>query len=341
MGRLDQVQLGIAALTLVFLGLATLRALALARRVSAPIEALSHNSDRIALGDLTAGEPILSPIREVERLVESQERMREAIGALIKLGRDLELAREIQQQTLPEVLPELEGIAIAAWSEPAEQTGGDSYDVIGFDRLEAGRARRLTQGPARHALCLLADATGHGVGPALSVTQVRSMLRMALRAGVEQRWALRNLSLQLAQDLPPGRFVTTWLGVLDADEKTLTGFSAGQAPLYLYRASGGSIEELAANAPPLGLLEEEDLELPAPFVLEPGDLFAVFSDGILDRENPGGDTFGEARVRDLLVREAPRGVDRVLEALRRALADFASGTPPRDDQTALLIQREA
>jgi phosphoserine phosphatase len=86
-----------------------------------------------------------------------------------KLERDLELARLIQQGTFPRRLPRLAGFDVDAWSEPAEATGGDAVDVVPVGVEGTG------------ALLLLADATGHGIGPALAATQVRAMLRMAAR----------------------------------------------------------------------------------------------------------------------------------------------------------------
>lgn len=338
-GDLLTVRLAIAGLSALFLALAALQARREARRLSEPIEALARRSQRMGRGDLRPAEPVRSRILELEQLAAAQEQMRGALRSLMKVERDLQLAREIQERTLPERLPELAGFAIAAWSQPADETGGDSYDVVGYRPGPPGGPNQLSRGRARHALCLLADATGHGVGPALSVTQVRSMLRMALRSGAETRFTLRHLSEQLADDLPPGRFVTAWLGVLDAEAHTLAGFSAGQAPLFLLRAAQGRVEELGADAPPLGILAAEDLALPPPIVLEPGDLFAVLSDGVFDLTDPQGQVFGEERVREVLLDHAARGPEQVLAALRSALLSFAAGTPARDDVTALLIQR--
>jgi phosphoserine phosphatase len=290
-------------------------------------------------GDLGPGEPVESRVREVRRLAEAQERMRLALRALMKMGRDLQLAREIQQRALPERLPALPGFAIAAWGEPAEAAGGDSYDVVGY-RNRAGEVQRtLALEGADHALLLMADAAGHGIGPALLVTQVRAMLRMAARSGNELARIVCYLNEQLAEDLPPGRFVTAWLGDLDARRHTLTSFSAGQAPLLHYHASRRAVEERPADAPPLGLLDSLDIEIPAPLSLRRGDVFAVISDGVFEATDPEGREFGAGRVGRLIMRHAAAGPDRILATLRAALADFTRGAPARDDRTALLIQR--
>jgi serine phosphatase RsbU (regulator of sigma subunit) len=338
-GGVAELRLAIAAVTLAVLLIALLRAAALARRFGRPIEALVRQSERIARGDLEPGEAIPTRIGEVHRLAAAQDGMREAVRTLLKVGRDLAAAREIQQRTLPAELPALAGFALAAFSEPAEQTGGDAYDVIALPAPDAGT---LTgQAGAERALLLLADAVGHGIGPALSVTQVRAMLRMAARAGLELADVARHLNEQLSQDLPAGRFVTAWLGLLDARSGELTQIAAGQAPLLHYRASSRTVETRDADAPPLGVLSTLPLAPPGTLRLEPGDVFAVLSDGIFEARGPNGAELGVERVAALLARHAAGGVEAVVAALRAELARFTAGAPAADDRTALLIQRLA
>src|SRR5262249_27882764 len=159
-GDVRYVQIGTIVLMVAGLGLAVLRAARLARRYSRPIEALARDSERISRGDLDAGPAISSPIAEVTRLVDAHERMRVGLRTLLKLERDLQLARRIQQDTFPAELPVLAGFEIDAWNEPAEQTGGDTYDVIGFEPAPQQRAPRLSVTDATRAVLLLADATG-------------------------------------------------------------------------------------------------------------------------------------------------------------------------------------
>jgi phosphoserine phosphatase len=97
----------------------------------------------------------------------------------VKIERDLAVAREIQMNVLPRELPKYPGYDLAAASVPAEETGGDIYDVVPV-------------ADASSCVLLLADATGHGIGPALSVTQVRAMLRIAVRLGARLRDVLEQ-----------------------------------------------------------------------------------------------------------------------------------------------------
>ena len=170
-----------------------------------------------------------------------------------KLERDLQLARTIQQSSFPNHLPLMDVFDLAAWNRPADQTGGDVYDVIAHRHADDGWQAPPHQ-PVERAVLLMADATGHGVGPALSVTQLRSMLRMAVRLGADLKQIARHANRQLNDDLPNGRFITAWMGLLDARTSTLTSFSAGQAPLLWYHAKRDEFDVYEADAVPLGVL---------------------------------------------------------------------------------------
>src|SRR5258707_12816787 len=92
--------------------------------------------------------------------------MRRSLKTLLKLEGDLQVARRIQQDTLPERIPTVTGFDIDAWSEPADETGGDTYDVIGYRRGPGERGPRLLTAESQGAGLLLADAPRHGIGPA-------------------------------------------------------------------------------------------------------------------------------------------------------------------------------
>ncbi len=339
LGNLGHLRLGIVLVMLAGLALAMVRAVSLARRYSRPIEALVRESERISRGDLDPGPPVTSAIREVHRLADAHGQMRRSLKTLLKLEGDLQVARRIQQDTLPERIPILAGFDIDAWSEPADETGGDTYDVIGYRRLQGERGPRLSTAEAERAVLLLADATGHGIGPALSVTQVRAMLRMAIRAGEDFPAIIRHLNAQLCADLREGRFVSAWLGLLDANEQTLTGFSCGQGPLLYYRAAEGACVALETDTVPFGCVEDLEVELRAPIRMEPGDIFVALSDGVVDAERMGGERFGTVRVIEVVTRHCRSSAAELTAALREAVAGFTGAARAEDDRTGLVVKR--
>jgi phosphoserine phosphatase RsbU/P len=243
-----------------------------------------------------------------------------------RLERELEVAREIQTGVLPRSMPELSEYEVAGWSRPADQTGGDIYDVIA-----AGDSLVL----------LLGDATGHGVGPAISVTQVRAMLRMAVRLGAGLDDAFRHINDQLCEDLSSNRFVTAFLGILDTSAHTLVYHAGGQGPILRYHAATGEAELGRATALPLGMMPVTRLKEPRLESMKPGDVIAVITDGVYEYENAAGDPFGDARVVGLIREHAGRSVREILETIVAAVEAHAGGAPQADDMTLVLVKRRA
>lgn len=315
------------------LGAAAVRTISLARRISRPVEALAHQSDRIREGDLDSPADVPSGFEEVERLAAAHERMRTGLRSLIRLEGEMQVASQIQRRTFPESLPEVKGYDIAAWSEPAQETGGDTYDVISLDQLEEVDDPRV--------LFLLADASGHGIGPALTVTQTRSMLRMALRLHGDLRAIVHHLNEQLVADLPVNRFITAWLGVLDPGRSTLHSFSAAQGPLLLYRADRGEVESIDTDTVPLGLVRHLVVAPRDPIELRPGDVLLVASDGIFEAFDPDGRELGIERTAELLARRHADSAAQIVAALRSEVENWTQGAPAEDDRTVVVVAKRA
>ena len=329
----------ILLITLLVLALALWRVMAMARRYSVPIEALVRRSDRISQGDLEPGPPVASPLKEVRQLTAAHDRMRMGLQSLMKLERDMQLARQIQQRTFPQQLPHLSGFELAAWGEPAEATGGDTFDVIGYRAAPDGGENELSTDRADQAVLLLADATGHGIGPALSATEIRAMLRMAVRNRVALARIAHHLNEQLCADLPEGRFITAWLGQLNAADRTLTSFSAGQGPLFRYEAQRDTVELLETDAVPFGVLEDLEISIAAPWVMQHDNIFAAISDGVFEACNGAGEALGLDRLADLIGTEAAASPAHILAAVQEAVRRHTGGVPVDDDRTIIIVKR--
>jgi serine phosphatase RsbU (regulator of sigma subunit) len=337
-GDVKAQRIRIGLLTVAALALAVLQAAFLARRYSRPVEALVRESERMSTGDLEAGEPIRTSVAEVHRLAAAHDAMRQGLRTLLRIEHDLKIARRIQQSTFPRRLPAVRGFDLAAWSEPADETGGDTYDVIGLRGASVSDAIVLTDGEAERAVLLLADATGHGIGPALSVLQVRAMLRIAVRMMHDLSSIATHLNEQLCADLPSGRFITCWLGLIDAGAGTLTAVSGGQGPLLYYRAADDTFEVRQGDTTPFGLFEHDRIEVPPPRRMEPGDVFAAISDGIFEAAR-GEEEFGAERVQQVIREHREAGAAEILTAIREAQERFTEGGPAGDDRTMVLVKR--
>ena len=244
---------------------------------------------------------------------------------LVKLQHDLDIARDIQTATFPSSFPDPPGWEIHGWSMPADATGGDAFDAVAVDG---------------GAMLMVGDATGHGIGPAISVTQVRSMLRMAVRLDASLLDLVCELNQQLWQDTSAMQFVTAWFGLLGHDGGTIESLAAGHGPMMLLRADG-SVESIEADAPPLGVLETLMVDGVTMIDMQPGDLLAIPSDGIFEAMDETGEMYGVDRMVELLRKGSDQSLEAALELLRTDTEAFRDERPPQDDRTILAVRRLA
>ena len=242
-----------------------------------------------------------------------------------KLEKEMSIARDVQLRVFPTDVPQVAGYDIAAWSRSADQTGGDIYDLIRLD------ARRL--------LLLLGDATGHGIGPALSITQFRAMLRMGVRLGASLDDVFVHINNQLADDLADNRFITAFLGVLDADAGAVTYHAGGQGPLLLFHAATGECEWRDATTIPMGMIPNLPLASPATFALAPGDIVGLLSDGIFEYPDASGQEFGQDRVAAIIREHGAGSMDALIERILLAVEAFGVGVAQPDDMTMVVVRR--
>ena len=255
----------------------------------------------------------LQRVRMTEQLIEG-EKMRQA----------LEMARVVQMSTLPSSMPSVDGYEVACTFRPAELTGGDTYDVA---LIEPG------------LLIVLGDATGHGIAPALTVTQMQAMLRMAFRLGADLDRAYVQVNNRLAETLADDRFVTAFIGLLDPRTHALRFHSGGQGPIFHFRAADGAFERYKPTSFPLGAMPLASARPSVTLALAPGDLLVLLSDGFYEQLDASGNEFGEHRV-EALVRERHRdGAEAVRAAILAAVDAHAGATPQADDMTAVILRR--
>jgi len=257
----------------------------------------------------------LQRVRMTESLIEG-ERMRQ----------ELEMAREVQVSTLPATMPQVPGYDVAGLSRPAQQTGGDTFDLS-----------RLDQG----LLIVLGDATGHGIAPALSVTQMQAMLRIAFRLGADLETAFRQVNNQLADTLAQDRFITAFIGFLDPSTHRLRFHSGGQGPILHYRAAAKTCERYKPTSFPLGAMPVSQLKAAVMLEMMPGDILVLLSDGIYEYHDADGEQFGEKRVEDIVAAHGDEPMRALLDIVLNSVDAFARGAVQEDDMTAVLVKRDA
>ncbi|MEM9416433.1 MAG: SpoIIE family protein phosphatase [Planctomycetota bacterium] len=254
-----------------------------------------------------------------------------------RLKSNLQVARELQQATLPKSMPTLAGFDLAAWNQPADETGGDTYDAVPLVR--EGERYKLAETDEPDAVLLaLADATGHGIGAALAATGFHTATRMAAAHADSLGQLASSVNTRLYEDLPDGRFATGWFGLLEAGRATIASYSAGQGPLLLVRAKDRSVHQLDTESWPLAVQGDIASTDAAKLTLEPGDVLLISSDGLFEAVNPAGHPFGIDRLGRTLKNAIDQPATDILNTLRHELDRFTQAAPADDDRTAVVVK---
>jgi len=248
----------------------------------------------------------------------------EEYAAKQKMQRDLDIARTIQQRLLPKEAPQVSGFQIAGWNRPADETGGDCFDF--FAREDGSVAISL------------ADATGHGIGPALVVTECRAFLRAGLHGPADLASVMTRVNRMLCQDLPGDRFITAFVALLEPDADKVPYVAAGQGPVLIVRADG-SVEQLGSTAIPLGIDRDFAIAAGEPIGLGRGDVLAVMTDGFFEWQDGHGEEFGIDRLAESISRHRRLQAEQIIQNVYKEVLAFVGSRAQPDDLTAVVVKR--
>jgi serine phosphatase RsbU (regulator of sigma subunit) len=266
----------------------------------------------------------------VKARVRSHILLREAraqlANQLLAINAELEMARQIQLSILPQTLPKLAGLDIAARFLPMTSVAGDFYDFIAVDDTHLG--------------ILIADVSGHGLPSAL----IASMLQVALTAQVnyacEPAKVLSGLNRALCGKFTQN-FVTAAYVYVDVEKNSMRYAGAGHPPLLLYRASSGKASKVLENGLVLGMFPEATYEI-LELALEPGDRIALYTDGILEATNPAQEQFGTDRFMRFMENNRSLRAGQFADAFLEEISRWLEQSPDQgqqDDITLMVIGR--
>lgn len=238
-----------------------------------------------------------------------------------RLERDLALARELQMRLLPQTLPKLANLELAAKFVPARAIGGDLYDFIPYSLSRLG--------------IVIGDVSGKGAPAAIYAALVSGILRSHAPIEPGPAEMLRAVNLSLAERRIEAQFVSLIYAVWDDEHRTLLVANSGlPRPIHVHAGKNHVIE---ATGLPLGLFDDANYD-EFRFKMKPGDMFVFFSDGILDARNRKGELFGRTRVEKLVLECASKSADCVVNTLFKAAAEHSAGVESFDDQTVVAIK---
>lgn len=275
--------------------------------------------------------------------------------ALLKIERDIQIGRNIQQSFLPQVLPEVPGWELAARFQPAREVAGDFYDAFPLNQ-----GRRLG--------IVIADVCDKGVGAALFMALFRSLIRAFAQQHYSIRWmgdeetdflsnpvvdrrraipstgttALKNaMSLTnnyiITNHGDTSMFATMFFGVLDPATGLLSYVNGGHNPPWIFN-NAGIKTRLVPSGPAVGMVPDADYVIQQATFM-PGDYLLMFTDGVIEARDSAGAFFTEARLRSCLVDPFPASAQSLLDRIHAELTAHIGMAAQFDDITMLALRR--
>jgi phosphoserine phosphatase RsbU/P len=238
-----------------------------------------------------------------------------------RLERDLSLARELQFRLLPQTMPKVPHLDVAARFSPARAIGGDLYDFVNYSL-------------SRLAL-VIGDVSGKGAPAAIYAALVSGILRSHAPIEPAPAEMLSAVNFSLAERRIEAQYVCLMYAVWDDQRRTLQVANSGlPRPLYIH---DGKIEVIEATGLPAGLFDEAEYD-EFTFKAKPDDMFVFFSDGILDARNRAGEMFGRGGVERVVAACTEQSPECVVNSLFAAVETHAAGEDTFDDQTVVAIK---
>jgi sigma-B regulation protein RsbU (phosphoserine phosphatase) len=243
----------------------------------------------------------------------------------IKIERDLDLARKIQQGLLPKSIPNLRGLDICGEMIPAMQVGGDYFDLIQLSDTKLFVA--------------VGDVSGKGLSASLYMTKLQTMIQISTKASASPKEILIEINKRLYESIERSWFITMTLALFDTESKTVKFCRAGHMPLLT--ANNGTVESIKTEGIGLGLEKGEVFERTLQEVeikIKPSQIFAFFSDGITEAMNERDEMFGEDKLNEILKGKSQNASTEIMDKVWSEVKNFRGTAQPNDDMTMVIVK---
>ncbi len=242
---------------------------------------------------------------------------------------EAKIARHIQQSLLPTHLRFTEGFKLAAIYSPASEVGGDYYDTYPIS-------------PTRLML-IIGDVSGKGTNAAFYMAQMKGIFQSLAQLNCSLSDFLQYTNRALGNCLPKNAFITASIVILDTETKTIEIAQVGHCPVLRYDAKRKHTYYLPTRGLGFGILRNssfsQHLDIQS-IVFQKGDVFMLYTDGIIDARNTVQEEYGYDRFRDCVHTHAQESPTELLEKVKEDWVLFAQDTPQYDDYTALVLRVE-
>jgi sigma-B regulation protein RsbU (phosphoserine phosphatase) len=236
---------------------------------------------------------------------------------------ELELARKVVDSLLPRAVPIVDGFDIAGMTSPVREVGGDYFDFIQSvtDRLGV----------------LVADVSGKGLAAALIMVTFRAYIHATVINELAMRVVMARVN-RLIHDTTGGeRFITTFYGLIDPENKRLLYINAGHNPPLLLRGDG-TVRALDESGLPIGVFDDSRYSESVVDFL-PGDILVLYTDGVTEAIDSQDESFGVERLEMIVRASSDLSAHEICRAVAAAVRDFSADVGgPDDDLTISIIK---
>jgi Serine phosphatase RsbU, regulator of sigma subunit len=268
---------------------------------------------------------LLNGVAQQISLAIQDDRLNQEMLGRERIEQEIQLARQIQKNFLPEKLPRVKGWNLDLRWNTAREVGGDFYDVF------AAHSHKLA--------FAIADVSDKGIPAALYMTVTRTLIHSGAQTLHSPAKVLEQVNKQLMTDSQSGMFITAVFGLLDPITGKVEFAIAGHNLPLIYRAGSQTIDCLPKDGMALGVLEKAGYHDQS-VLLEPGDILLLYTDGVTETFSPEGEIFGEERLRKEFLEASLHHPEDVLETLYEKIKQFRGSDVLSDDLTMLSFQRK-
>lgn len=240
-----------------------------------------------------------------------------------RVAQELEIAKDVQARLFPQISPAMAALDYCGACYPARAVGGDYYDFIDFGQDRLG--------------LVIGDISGKGIAAALLMANLQANLRSQCAISLDQpTHLLEGVNKLFSQNTPDGAFATLFFGDYHAPSGRLRYANCGHLPALVLR-SNGTTERLEATCTILGAFKKWECEMGETTVC-PGDLLALYTDGITEAFDEHGEEFGEVRLTDLLLRYRALSAKAMLASVVEEVRRYAQAREQHDDITLIIAK---
>lgn len=240
---------------------------------------------------------------------------------------ELKIAKTVQKSLLPQILEQDDDFELAAFSESADEVGGDYYDT-------------LRTSDAQSAL-IVADVSGKGTTAAFHMSQMKGIFHSLAQNCLKPEEFMIRANRALANCLERGSFISATFFIINTNEKKVNYSRAGHCPVLYYHASRDTAEYLKDKGVALGMVRnngyEKFIEAHA-FTYTPNDIMVLYTDGITEAKNGKGDEYGYDRFMETLLEVKDRSAKEIQEHLINRLYEFTGTENINDDYTTMIVK---